>query len=280
MTSYLKTHASTSYSSPPDLSNLDIFPASEESEKDSGPLLVPDISFGTFEIRDSMPVRYLSVPDSIDAMLCLTTAGLSGSHAPVYRLDLQGLTDLNMPALFLENLSFGMGGNIGWNRHNPYQVTLDDFALRAGKVNASLSADIDFADTLRVSTLDFKLPLTPYNDRRHSSQPPMPVNCQRSRPTSESASLCSSPPLRSDCRFDTILPSLCRDPACRGRYERLNLKSFSFSAEADIDGRDLDRSAVRLKKLSAIGDGVGFELIADFANLISDPRLKEHSEAA
>lgn len=256
----------------PDLSNLDIFPASEESEKDSGPLLVPDISFGIFEIRDSMPVRYLSVPDSIDAMLCLTTAGLSGSHAPVYRLDLQGLTDLNMPALFLENLSFGMGGNIGWNRHNPYQVTLDDFALRAGKVNASLSADIDFADTLRVSTLDFKLPLTPYNDL--AALVPAAYAGELSKIKTD---LGISFALQLTAPYSPTVDSIpschlsVEIPECRARYERLNLKSFSFSAEADIDGRDLDRSAVRLKKLSAIGDGVGFELIADFANLISDP---------
>ena len=34
-------------------------------------------------------------------------------------------------------------------------------------------------------------------------------------------------------------------------------KSFFILAEADIDGRDLDRSAVRLAEALAIGDGVG-----------------------
>lgn len=256
----------------PALSNLDIFPPSEETEKDSGPLLIPDISLGTFEIRDSMPVRYLSVPDSIDAMLCLTTAGLSGSNAPVYRLDLQGLTDLKMPALLLEDLSFGIGGNIGWNRHNPYQVTLDDFALRAGKVNASLSADVDFTDTLRVNTLDFNLPLTPYNDL--AALVPAAYAGELSKIETD---LGISLALKLTAPYAPAVDSIpschlsVEIPECRARYERLNLKSFSFSAEADIDGRDLDRSTVSLKKLSAIGDGVGFELIADFANLISDP---------
>lgn len=256
----------------PDCSNLDIFPPSEESEKSDSPLLIPDFSIGTFEIRDSMPVRYLSVPDSTDVSLCLTTTALSGRKAPVYQLDIQGNTDLRLPALDLNDLSFGIGGDINWSRHNPTHLSLSDFILRAGKVKGDLSADIDFGETLRVNTFEFNLPLTPYNDL--AALVPAGYSDELSKVRSDLG-------LKLGVRLTSpyapaldSIPSLHLSldiPEGRVSYERLNLKSFSLSAEADIDGDDLDRSTVNLKRLSAIGDGVGFELIARFANLLSDP---------
>lgn len=46
------------------------------------PLSVPDFSFGKFEIIGNMPVRYLSVPDSTDIAVTLTTTRLQGEAAP------------------------------------------------------------------------------------------------------------------------------------------------------------------------------------------------------
>ena len=256
----------------PDCSNLDIFPPSEESEKSSGPLMIPDISIGTFEIRDTMPVRYFSASDSTDVAVCLTTAGLNGEKAPVYKLDIQGNTDVKLPAVVFRDLAFGIGGDISWSRHNPYRIALSDFVLRAGEVRGELSADVDFGDTLRVDAFEFKLPPTPYAD--FLALVPPAYSGELSKLESD---LSLSLGLRLTAPYAPALDSipslhLTLDiPDCRASYERLRLKSFILSAEAEIDGRDLDRSTVDLKRLSAIGDGVGFELIAKFATLLSDP---------
>lgn len=256
-----------------DCSNLDIFPASEKEEKkDSGPMVIPNFSIGTFEIKGPMPVRYVSLADSMNVAVTLTETKFEGNEAPKYQLDIQGLTDVEMPAFALDDLSFGIGGNIGWNHRSPYSATLSDFVLRAGKVRGELSADIDFADDLRVNSFEFNLPLTPYDDfvalipktfsdefEKVKSNLGVQLGMRLTAPYSPATDSIPS------CHISLNIPE------SKVSYERLILNRFALSAEAEIDGTDLDRSTVDLKKLLAIGIGVGFELTGKFSSLLSDP---------
>ena len=72
----------------PEVWNFDIFPPSADKPEEDKPLSIPDFSMGTFRIDGGFPLRYLSLPDSIDASLRLTTTELQGGGAPVYKLSL------------------------------------------------------------------------------------------------------------------------------------------------------------------------------------------------
>ncbi len=66
----------------PEVWNFDIFPPSADKPEEDKPLSIPDFSMGTFRINGGFPLRYLSLPDSIDASLRLTTTELQGAGDP------------------------------------------------------------------------------------------------------------------------------------------------------------------------------------------------------
>ena len=62
----------------PESWSLDIFPSSAEDASKDGPLEIPDFSMGTFEIEGGFPIRYVSIPDSMDVAVNLATTRLKG----------------------------------------------------------------------------------------------------------------------------------------------------------------------------------------------------------
>lgn len=255
----------------PESSNLDIFPESEEKNEDS-PLLIPDIAIGTFSIQSGMPVRYFSRPDSLDIAVNFSTTSLEGNGAPIYNVDIAGLTSASLPAFSIRNLSFGADGKITWDHHKPMMVALSDFTLSAGKVSTVVSTDIDMTDGFRVNAFDFLLPQTPVADIIDL----IPEDMQ-----GELAKITTDLKIGMNGRltapFDPAhdsIPSFTLSlnvPEGSGRYEQLILTRFALDAKADIDGKDLDGSTVELSRLLAIGKGVGFELNGVFKDLMSDP---------
>lgn len=254
-------------------SNLDIFPASaEEEEEKEKPFIMPDISLGTFEIKNGMPLRYVSIPDSLDVNVYLSATKFEGSKAPGYTLDVKGNTSADFPDFKITDLGFGMGGELEWSQKEPYRLGIDDFKMYLGKVEAMMTADIDFSEELRVEKFDFQLPLTPVSEI---------IALIPEEMRGELAKLDAKLDVGMDVKLtDTFkpatdsIPSLninLKIPEGSANYERLVLRRFALDLTADINGRDLDKSTVNLTKLLAIGKGVGFELSGKFTNLIKDP---------
>lgn len=258
----------------PSLSNLDIFPESEEKEeKEEKSLSVPDFSIGTFRIVGGMPVRYFSLPDSINAVVNFKSIMLGGEKAPSYAVEISGLTDTSAGALRIENLSFGLGGEIKWHHAEPYKVALRDFNLKLGNVGAGISAVVDFADTLKVDSFDFQLPLTAYSDlvdlipadmRGELSKIKADLSIRLGLRLTEPYLLSATSPVPS-FRFEIEIPE------GKAAYERLLLNRFSLQVSADVDGRRPDNSTVNLTRFLAVGEGVGFELKGEFSHLLTDP---------
>ncbi|MDE6377345.1 MAG: hypothetical protein K2K72_01215, partial [Duncaniella sp.] len=134
----------------PEAWSLDIFPPSvKEDDEQDRPLSIPDISIGTFAITDGFPVRYRSLPDSLDVSVNLTTTRLEGEDAPVYRLDVGGLSSATIKGFSISRLQLGLDGNIDWNVRRPLHAVLSDISARIGDVNLTLDTELDFADDLR-----------------------------------------------------------------------------------------------------------------------------------
>lgn len=260
----------------PEVSNIDIFPPTSDTSSDNSPVSLPDISIGTFEIVGGMPIRYVSLPDSVDVALTLTSTLLEGKASPCYSLDMKGLTDARVGDISLDNLSFGFGGNIGWAHENPYALSLDDFRIGLGKVSARLSADIDFAHALELKSLAFNLPLTPASDFLALVPEHIPTELSEilSRLKADFSLKLDATLTRPWFPATDSLPSIRVDltiPMGKVSYEQFILQNLSLILSADIDGKDLDRSTVTLSKFLAVGQGVGFEFTGTFTDLLSDP---------
>lgn len=257
------------------LSNLDIFPASDTEEEKESTGHIPDFSIGTFVINGGMPVRYVSIPDSTDIMINLSTTRLSGNKAPDYNIDLQGSTSASLPSFTLKNLGVGIGGEIEWNHKSPYNVALKDFEIKLGNVATRLTAEVDFNRNLLIKALDFTLPQTPAAEIIALIPEEMQGEIAKVK-----ADFDLGMNLRLTAPFapgvDSI-PSFHLEAAIpdgKVTYDRLRLRRLVLNVTADVDGSDPDRSTIDLEKFVAIGDGVGFELDAKIANPLSDPTVK------
>ena len=258
----------------PESWSLDIFPPSEDKPKDDSPLTIPDFSMGTFRIDGGFPIRYLSLPDSIDVSLQLTTTELQGAGAPVYRLEIDGLTSADIASLTINRMQVGMGGTVNWSASRPLQTSLSDFRLTVGQVQATVNTSLDFENDLRIESLDLDLPLTPLS--HFISLIPASMRGELDTVDANLSLSCAMQLTRPYTVGVDSLPSMAvkvNVPQGSAHYDGMSLDRFELQADALIDGLDLNRSTLSISRLTAIGEGMGFTLTGNVADIISDPKI-------
>jgi len=271
----LKHPAANLVQATPELSSADIFPPSEEkADTASTPLPITDISLSTFRITDGMAVRYLSLPDTIDAEARLGMT-FSGNDAPLYKLDVDGRTSLKMSHIAVSNLGLGLGGELRWSPSAPKTLTAEKIELSVDKVKATLSGTFDFAEHLRVEALDFSLPRVSMADIIAVIPKEMRGELARLDPKFD---------IMLDGRLDApytvgseTLPSFTAHvsiPDGSAVYDTMRLQKIQLDATAKVDGADLDRSVLTVDNLRLHGIGLGFVLSAKVTNPISDPHVE------
>lgn len=255
------------------VANYDIFPESDDEKDDEGSMtVIPSVSFGKFEITGGLPVRYCSLTDSTELSVRFSEANLTGSDAPLYVMEMDGVTDARIAAMRIDNLQFGIGGNIRWSQKSPEQVELDKFRVNIGNLLTETTAKFDFGKEPVIEKLKFHLPATAFNDCVALIPENMRGELARVKTNLEfSADVNLTRPYRIGVDSIPSFNFFIDIPECSGSYDRLNLHRFILSAKGDIDGENLDKSTLDLARLVAIGDGVGFELSADISSIISDP---------
>lgn len=258
----------------PECWSLDIFPKSED-KPDGGPLEIPDLSIGTFRIDGGFPVRYLSLPDSIDVAVSLLTTRLEGEKAPVYSLAVDGLTSADIASVNISRLKIGIGGDINWSARRPLRTSLSDFKLSVGDVEAVLNTTLDFEKDLRVEALDITLPPTPLRHFIALIPERMRGELDKVDPRDLAVGF--------DVRFTRpyavgvdSLPSFdlrLKVPDGSVSYDGMTLDNFELQADAAVDGLDLDRSVISISRLYTRGEGMGFTLTGNATQLIADPKV-------
>jgi len=132
----------------------------EEDEDESDGLSVPAISVNRFSIINPRPIRYFDAHtgDSLD--IALHTLSVDGGDSSSYRLDIGGGVRSTLLNIYnLESLGFGVNGRIVWNPEKPSGLQFDDFRMRAGFIDATVSAYVDFDSDVIVN--DYSLELSP-----------------------------------------------------------------------------------------------------------------------
>lgn len=256
----------------PEVSGLDIFPMSDEPESDASTGL-PKFSFDRFRVDSTLCVRYTSLPDSIDATATLKVLKADGRNAPRYSLSLDGDAAASLSELAIPLTDIGIDAGINWNPDSPLAVSLSDVNLRIGNVGVDFSTDLDL-DSLTVRTLDFSLPSTPVSDIIDLVPPSM-----RSEFSGLEAnfSIGLNATLTRPYRLESSdLPSMKVEleiPEGSAAYDGMTLHRLALKASAAIDGQKPDASTLRVERLFAMGEGMGFELKASIARPISNPSV-------
>lgn len=253
------------------LSNADIFAPSEPKGKDDKPLSLPDIRINRFAIDGDAAVRYVSIPDSTDIRLSLSSASLQGHkrQAPNYRL--QFAASANVSPLLPQSIDMGLDGGIGWSPKRPMAISLHDFAINADSLRTLTSLNADFSHGIDISSLHFRLLPTPL--QRLASLIPGTMEIKTDAKVEASMQLLKPYTFNPDTLLIPDLKAHLRLTDSELTVPELNLhvSQIGLEATADLNSLGLDRTVITLRRLHA--DLPGTDLTADgsLTNLATDP---------
>ena len=258
----------------PESWSLDIFPSSAEDASKDGPLEIPDFSMGTFEIEGGFPIRYVSIPDSMDVAVNLATTRLKGDGAPVYSLSVEGLTSASVSEIVVNSLQVGMGGDINWSASHPLRSSLKDFRLAVGDVSVMLNATVDFEDELMFESFDLTLPPTRFRDIIDVI--PTGMRGELAKVESDMAlgiGLKLTGPFALGVDSTPSFEINVSVPKGSASYDGMKLEQFELQADAVIDGVKPDNSVLNISRLVAQGEGMGFSLTGTVTDVVSDAKV-------
>ena len=257
------------------LSNIDIFPPSEEEAPDSTAMAIPVITLNRFAIEDARRLSYRNIPDSVSIAVGLKLLELQGADAPLYRMAVDG--DMHLPLLGdfnLDGATFGLQGDFRWDRERPLAIGFSDLTLRLADYALRLDGEADFAGEPRLLAFSAKADDLPV-ERLLTHLPPSQRSLAEPLKTSMncSASLALTRPW---CLTDTVLPSFTASlliPPCTVEYQRLRFSDVQLDLAADVCGTDMDSTVIDLRRFRAVGRSVDVDLSAKVSSPVSDPAV-------
>ncbi len=260
------------------VANFDIFPPSapDEAPRDEGPLSIPKITINSFSITDAVPVRYVSVPDSLDVAVSLRNMSLEGSKAPFYALSIDGgVASPLLEEFDFKSVGFSALGNLTWDASDPLSLAVENLELALDEFRVRVNATVDASESPLISELRARAEgLSVERIARHVPR--------------AYASLAE--PLKTDMEVgvtfsltapwnmaDSVPPSFIAAieiPRCAIQYENARIDEFEAMLTARYDGVAPDDSEFELEKLRVKGLGVDLSLEGVVSRVVSDPKVK------
>ncbi len=261
--------------------SYDILPPSPADDDDKTSTALPDISINRFEIADALPVRYFSVPDSIDVCVTLEKSAVITRDTPAYRLRLDSsIAALLPPGVSLDSLTLGIDGHLEWRREEGSdRFQFRDFTVMLNPVKALVNASITLGNPMSLDEFTVSLDRIPVTETLAMMPPqwlPALPQMETDMAVSADATL-----VRPFLLNDSLLPSVAvtvRIPPCSVTCDGYTVSRFTLDAEANIDGSVPDRSTATLKSLSAKGEGLAIALNGTVATPLSAPCINLHAD--
>lgn len=251
------------------INNFDIVPPSEPSAE---PSHLPHITIDRFAINGDLRARYRALSDSLDCTLTLTRTALEGVKAPAYTIGMAGDVSAVLPDFSLPTIPFSIDGVIDWDQDHPDALRLSDFKIEAINISASVNADIQLADTLRVNEMTLsvenidinglmKLVPEKYLGDLKRLQTDLNVGFDVCLTRAFAPSVDSIPSVIADIRAK----------ASKIRLDQLNIHSLNFLLHADVNGADLNRSIFTLQNFDVVGHAMKFSLKGEVKSPLNNP---------
>ncbi len=254
--------------------NYNIVPPTD-TDSTSTPL--PLISINRFAVNDGAPVRYFSLPDSIDLFLRLNATSLSGTAAPLYTLTTDGGARGEVaPGIVLPEVTFGLNGEIRWAQSDKKRLELRDFMVTADDVSVKVNTDIDFDSAeVRIPALT----VTGTGVRATSVLNLIPAGIADKLKSDLQTDLAADfslelikPYLLSDTQLPTVKFSL-RVPDGSLSYDRVSLRRITADIDGVFDGPSPDASIINVNRFEVDGRSLSFALDGRVTSPVSDPMI-------
>ena len=256
--------------------NFDIF-KSDSEEKEESSSSIPQFSIDRFAIIDAAPLKFRSLPDSLDLAIDIETVDLKGKEAPDYRLSFKGTGETPMLNMInLDSIAVAVDGSVKWVPDNPTAIELKNFDLKIDSISSQFSTVIDMADSMIIRSLDFKLnqlPLSYIVKRVPDMDPKMLSTLDSDMKINLSGSM-TEPYVVGD----TInpVPSVKGNfeiPQCKFYFAGLKFEHFKTNIDYSVDGKKLDNSTIDIKEFIIDGRVMDVDLKAKIKNIMSDPYI-------
>lgn len=265
----------------PDVASYDIFPTSAEVDTTaSGPL--PDISIGSFVITGDAPLRYVSLPDSLDVAVTLSSSSLVNKETHAYDLQLKALTDARVSTIDLRGLRLGLGGRVIFDLSNPSRIEAAGLEFGLNELIVKLSVLVETEPQVLVKSFSLEVPRVKVTDLL-AMVPPM---MKEGIPSFETdATVVADLRLTSPFAVggpDSVPSFDCNLIVDAGMFklQQMDLHKLSLDLQANVDGHDLDRSVMTVRKMEVLGRAMGFKVDGTVHNPVSDPLAKVNFEGS
>lgn len=247
------------------------------SEPSTEPSEIPQIAINRFEINGNMPIRFRLPKDSIDFTLNLSRTHLGGTDAPTYVVGLTGSTSAQYADLKIPPVPFAIDGSVDWDLQNPQTVGLRNFTFSVINIPLKFSSQITMAEGLSIDSLSLSIEQFPAT-RLLQYIPEDYIKPIKGLETDLNIALDGrlTKPFRVGADSIPFLDAHLRASASKIIYEDLNLSYFDLDAVAKVDGNNLDRSSIDVRRLAATGRASKFELKGTVEHPVSDPMVDAH----
>lgn len=255
------------------VTNFDILPPSDE---DADTTAMPDITINRFTLPGGLKASYFNAADTTHMCVVITPSQFSTDRPASYTVSTGGNAHIDIAGVALPpSMEFKADGKIVWHHDHPYELALEDFNLGLGPLSASLDGEFDFAKDFVIKSLDLTVPQISVKDvidwlpqEYVSSVSGMRTDLRVGLDVRLTAPYDFGSKDLPSADFSISVP----DGALS--YQQMVLKKFGMDVSGHIDGQDLNRSLIEVKRLVAIGEGVGFSFSGTATRLLDDPVVK------
>lgn len=258
--------------------NYDIFPPSEEEDTTAFNIAdLPKITLTRFALTNPGPVRFYS--DGAMATASFNAISLSGKDKPMYRIDFDG--DADCPAISeifgIEDLGFGLNGNIRWDQAKPEEIALEGFAFKMSLIQGNIDTRFNIGDSARIDALRLHLDPLPVGELLAAVPEDMaefygiPVGINTDARIRVDAKLLKPYSLGTD---GDALPTMDVDVSVADSYlkwQQVDFRHFSTDMSLHIDGNNLNASILTIHQLNIAGPATDLHLTGTVTEMLGDP---------
>jgi len=256
-----------------DICNYNIFGESEKNDGDSEQVSVPDISLNKFRIADRLPIRYVSVSDSVDVEVCLMESDVITEDVPGYRIALDSSLDAFLPPdISVDSVNIWLGGSIEWSNDAPLALALTDFRVNVGFMKSVIAAVIDFNEQPRIKELS--VGIESFSPVEALSMVPEKMKELIPLIESDMKVTVRAKLLQPYCLTDTLLPAMevaVEIPECSLTVDKYCVTALELDAVAMIDGGDINKSQFTIRKFRAEIDGARIDFDGSVTSVAHNP---------
>lgn len=258
--------------------NFNIVESDTVADKDAGSdgVFVPDIRINRFEIVDSLPVSYRSLPDSVDFRVVLSKSPLLSSVDGGYRVSMNAGVGMSVPPeLRYDLLDVALDGDIEWSRACPEQLAIRGFKVGIGALHPVIDASVDFSEPLTLDSFGLSLE----NVSPADILSVLPDSYRESIGVVEGN---ASIGLRVDMTepyvvADSLLPSFdvkVSVPSCHVAYDRkFRLERFALDCSLHLPRCDIAGAVVDVSRFDASAGWIDINVDGLFKDLMADPSV-------